>query len=124
MSKGELQQIHPVIPVRSVTASLHYYVEKLGFTIAFADHELAPNYAGVRRDHIEIHLQSHSTKEWQAMNASSLKFVVTHLEDLFNEYKRASVFHSNTASKETPWKTREFAFFDPDMNGLTFYQDV
>jgi catechol 2,3-dioxygenase-like lactoylglutathione lyase family enzyme len=124
MPKGELQQIHPVLPVRSVTASLHYYVEKLGFTIAFVDDSVTPDYAGVRRDHIEIHLQTHSAEEWGVMTASSLRFVVTQIEDLYSEFKKMSVFHSNTALKETAWGTKEFAFFDPDMNGLSFYKDI
>lgn len=124
MPKGELQQIHPVLPVRNVVSSLQFYVEKLGFTIAFADHDTTPNYAGVRRDQIEIHLQSHSSEEWEAMTASSLRFVVLHIEDLYSEYKRAEVFHANTALKETTWGTKEFAFFDQDRNGLTFYQDL
>lgn len=123
MPKGQLDQIHPVLSVKNLVASLAYYVEKLGFTIAFADDDKAPNYAGVRRNSVEIHLQYHTAEELTTMNGSSLRFMVTHLEDLFSEYKKAGVFHSNTALKETPWGTREFAFYDLDMNGLTFYQD-
>jgi hypothetical protein len=26
--------------------------------------------------------------------------------------------------EDKPWGTREFAFFDPDRNGLTFYRDL
>lgn len=122
--KGQLQQIHPVLPVRDVVTSLKYYVEKLGFTIAFADDPMEPNYAGIRRNDVEIHLQSHSVEEWKSMTASSIRFVVAHLEDLYTEYNQAGVFHNNTQLKETPWGTREFAFFDPDMNGLTFYHDL
>lgn len=124
MSKGQLHQIHPVLPVRNVVASQHYYVEKLGFAIAFSNDEIAPNYGGVRRDSIEIHLQSHTDEEWNRMTSASLRFVVTHIEKLFNEYKTAGVFHSNTVLKETSWGTREFAFYDIDMNGLTFYQEL
>ena len=28
------------------------------------------------------------------------------------------------AMRDTPWGTREFAFYDPDRNGLTFYRDL
>ena len=34
------------------------------------------------------------------------------------------VFHERTVLRETSWGTREFAFFDPDQNGLTFYCDL
>ncbi|MFT5287812.1 MAG: hypothetical protein ACI8TQ_004000 [Planctomycetota bacterium] len=42
---------------------------------------------------------------------------------LFGEYKAARVFHHATTLRSTGWGTREFAFFDPDNNGLTFYAD-
>ena len=58
------------------------------------------------------------------MNASSLRFVIQDIEALYDEYKTKDVFHEQTSLKETVWGTREFAFFDPDMNGLTFYVDV
>lgn len=124
MSKGQLQQIHPVLAVRNVAHSVLYYVEKLGFTIAFADKRKKPHYACVRRDGIEIHLQSHSLEAWERMTASSLRIVVRQIDDLFIEFQKMEVFHPNTQLKETPWGTKEFAFYDPDMNGLTFYTDL
>lgn len=124
MTKGYIKTIHPVLPVRDVVASLQYYVEKLGFQIAFADDQHNPMYAGVTRDGVEIHLQWHDASNWAQMNASSLRFMIQEIEALYNEYKTKDVFHKNTSLKETAWGTREFAFFDPDMNGLTFYVDV
>lgn len=124
MAKGYLHTVHPVLPVRDMVASLRYYVEKLGFTIAFADDQHKPMYAGITRDGIEIHLQWHDASNWKQMNASSLRFVTRDIEALYKEYESQDVFHTNTSLKETPWGTREFAFYDPDMNGLTFYIDV
>jgi hypothetical protein len=49
---------------------------------------------------------------------------VIDIDALYEEYKTQDVFHKNTSLKETSWGTREFAFYDPDMNGLTFYVDV
>jgi len=60
--KGFLEQIHPVLPVKDVVMALDFYVEKLGFVIAFADNETKPFYGGVKHDNIEIHLQWHGTK--------------------------------------------------------------
>ncbi len=42
---------------------------------------------------------------------------------LFQEYRDKEVFQEHTALQDTPWGTREFAFSDPDGNGLTFYRD-
>jgi len=124
MAKGYIQTVHPVLPVRDVVASLQYYVEKLGFEIAFADDQHKPMYAGITRDGIEIHLQWHDGANWKQMNVSSLRFVIQDIEALYEEYKTKNVFHKQTSLKETSWGTREFAFFDPDRNGLTFYVDV
>ncbi|MDB4292741.1 hypothetical protein N9954_04985 [Maribacter sp.] len=48
--------------------------------------------------------------------------VVQNVEALFEEYRKQDVFHDNTALKETAWRAREFAFYDPFKNGLTFYR--
>jgi catechol 2,3-dioxygenase-like lactoylglutathione lyase family enzyme len=120
VSKGYIQTVHPVLPVRDVVASLRYYVDKLGFEIAFADDQHNPMYAGITRDGIEIHLQWHDSANRSKMSASSLRFVIKDIDALYEEYKTQDVFHKNTSLKETSWGTREFAFYDPDMNGLTF----
>ena len=124
MKKGEFIQVHPVLPVRNVTSSLEFYAEKLGFAIAFVDNQECPGYAGVTRDGVEIHMQLHSEEEWEQMCASSLRFVVRDIQSLYDEYESQDVFHKNTSLKITPWNTKEFAFYDPDMNGLTFYIDL
>lgn len=125
MSKAHLHQIHPVLPVQNVLAALFFYVNKLGFEIAFADDPKAPTYAGVRRDDIEIHLQWHDAKEWEtAVDRPMLRIVTQNIESLFREYQTKEVFHESTALMETAWKTKEFAFYDLYKNGLTFYQEL
>ena len=84
MAKGHLHQIHPILPVKNVIDALNFYVQKLGFTIAFADHDKTPSYAGIRRDNIEIHLQWHDAKEWEAgFNTPMLRIVAQNIEALF-----------------------------------------
>ena len=125
MSKPHLHQIHPVLPVQNVLAALFFYVNKLGFEIGFADDPKNPTYAGVKRDHIEIHLQLHNAKEWEAsFNTSMLRIVTQNVDALFDEYKTKDVFHESTEVKNTTWQTREFAFYDLYKNGLTFYQNI
>jgi uncharacterized glyoxalase superfamily protein PhnB len=53
-----------------------------------------------------------------------LRFVVPAVLEVFDEYRDKGVFHERTALRDTPWGTREFAFYDPDQNGLTFYCDL
>lgn len=124
MIKAHLHQIHPILPVQNVLAALFFYVNKLGFEIAFADDAKNPTYAGVKRDHIEIHLQWHDAKEWESpSNTPMLRIVTQNVDALYDEYKTKDVFHESTKVKDTAWKTREFAFYDLYKNGLTFYQN-
>jgi len=125
VNKGYLHQIHPVLPVQNVVVALKFYVNKLGFKIAFADDSKEPYYAGVIRDGIEIHLQWHNAKEWEhAVDRPMLRIVTQNIEELYQEFMDQGVFHKNTTLSETAWGTREFAFFDPYKNGLTFYRDL
>lgn len=125
MKKGHLHQIHPVLPVKDVVEALKFYVNRLGFKIAFADDSKEPYYAGIIRDGIEIHLQWHHAKEWEhAVDRPMLRIVTENIDALFEEYRVQGVFHKNTSLKETAWGTREFAFYDPYKNGLTFYRDL
>ena len=122
--KGYLHQIHPVLPVRNVVDALDFYVNRLGFKIAFADDSKKPTYAGIIRDGIEIHLQWHDEKEWEVKSdRPMLRIVTQNIEALYEEYSKKDVFQSHTLLRETAWGTREFGFFDPDKNGLTCYRD-
>lgn len=123
--KGYLHQIHPVLPVKDVVEALDFYVNRLGFKIAFADDEKNPKYAGILRDAIEIHLQWHDAVEWEVeIDHPMLRIVTQNIEELYEEYSEKDVFHAHTLLRETAWGTKEFAFYDPFKNGLTFYRDV
>jgi catechol 2,3-dioxygenase-like lactoylglutathione lyase family enzyme len=124
MQRAQLQAVHPVLPSRNVPALIEFYVNRLGFSLKFQDTESEPRYAGLGRDNVELHLQWHDPTEWQAVERPMLRFLVPDVQTLFDEYKDKQVFHAQTALRETPWGTREFAFFDPDQNGLTFYCDL
>lgn len=124
-TKGYLHQIHPVLPVKDVVDALDFYVNRLGFRIGFADDSKKPTYAGILRDGIEIHLQWHDVAEWElTIERPMLRIVTQNIEELYNEYSEKDVFHAHTLLRETAWGTKEFAFFDPFKNGLTFYRDV
>lgn len=123
--KIHLHQIHPVLPVWDVVDALDFYVNRLGFRIAFADDAKKPTYAGIIRDDVEIHLQWHDPKEWEvAGDRPMLRIVVQNIEGLYNEYEEKDVFHTYTLLRETAWGTKEFALYDPFKNGLTFYRNV
>ena len=125
MAKGALKYIHPVLPVKDVKKALSFYIDKLGFEMAFADDQTEPKYAGICRDNIEIHLQWHDEKEWEPdIDRPMLRIVAENIEALYEEFSKKDVFHERTALRETPWGTKEFAFYDLDKNGLTFYVNL
>ena len=125
MNRPTLHQIHPVLPVQNVLAALFFYTQKLGFEIAFADDPKDPKYAGIKRDHVEIHLQCRDDKDWDFnVGRPMLRIVTQYVDSLYEELKDKEVFHPETAVVNTDWQTREFAFYDLYKNGLTFYQNI
>lgn len=113
--------IHPILGARDLEKALAFYVNRLGFQVAFRDGSVPTNYAGLRRDNVEVHMQFQFEHE---MSTTRLRFCVDDPDALFEEYRTKDVFHEGTNLANTPWGTREFAFYDLDGNGLTFYRDL
>jgi catechol 2,3-dioxygenase-like lactoylglutathione lyase family enzyme len=112
------QQVHPILGTRDFAKGVAFYTERLGFKLLFSHDN---NYAGFRRDHVELHMQFQYEHE---MQTTRLRFVVDDPDALFAEFEPLGLFHERTRLANTPWGTREFAFYDPDGNGLTFYRDL
>lgn len=115
------QAVHPIIGTRDIEQALAFYSDHLGFKIAFRDGSTPTNYAGLRRDTVELHMQFQYEHE---MSTLRLRLLVSDPDALFDEYRTKDVFHDHTKLADTPWGTREFAFYDLDGNGLTFYRDL
>lgn len=118
-----LRAVHPVLPTRDVSRALEFYA-LLGFQIAFQDNAAAPRYAGIRRDGVELHLQWHDTRDFDKVERLALRFLADDVDALFEELASQDVFHERTRLQDTPWGTREFAFYDIDGNGLFFYRNL
>jgi catechol 2,3-dioxygenase-like lactoylglutathione lyase family enzyme len=128
VNRAKFVQVAPVLPARDITALKDFYVDKLGFSLAFIDpstEQTDPRYVGVRRDGVELHLQWHDASDWDnGMDRPLLRLIVDDPDALFAEYAPQGVFHDRTALRNTQWGTREFAFYDPDGNGLIFFRDL
>ena len=125
VQRAELHDVIPVLPARNVSDAVDYYLARLGFELAFQVPDDDPNYAMVRRGGVRLHLQSHTDDEFQqGAGQLMLRLVVDDPDALFAEYQDKSVFHAGTALRNTPWNTREFAFWDLNHNGLTFMRDL
>ncbi len=120
----QFQAVHPVLPARNVDTAVAYYVEKLGFRLRFQDLKENPKYAGIERDDVQLHLQWHDAATFDTVDKVALRFVISDVDGLFEEYRDKGVFHDRTALQNTPWGTREFAFYDLNGNGLFFYRNL
>lgn len=110
--------VHPILGTRNLERALAFYIDQLGFELAFRDPSGPDNYAGVRREQVELHMQWQDEHE---MSPIRLRFLVEDPDRLHAEYGALRI---QTALRSTPWGTREFALYDPDGNALTFYRDL
>ena len=119
--KARLQAVHPVLMVRDVATSIRFYT-RLGFQFAFADSDVDPKYAGVRRDDVELHFQWHAAEDFSSGDRPTYRFVVPEVDELSAELSSGDFELDRTSVADTPWGTREFHLRDPDRNGLQFYR--
>jgi catechol 2,3-dioxygenase-like lactoylglutathione lyase family enzyme len=113
---------HPILGTRDILRAMDFYTRQLGFTLAFRDSPNdPPNYVGYRRDAVELHMQFQFEHE---MGTIRLRWLVEDPDALFNEYRQLGVECTPTGVRDTPWGTREFALYDVDRNGLTFYRHL
>jgi catechol 2,3-dioxygenase-like lactoylglutathione lyase family enzyme len=115
------QAVHPILGTRDLERALDFYQTQLGFTLAFRDPSGPSNYAGVRRDGVELHMQWQDEHEMSTMR---LRFLIGDPDRLFAELLARGAVDTSRRPKNRPWGTREFALYDPDRNGLTFYRDL
>ena len=104
MHTAELLQIQPILGARALAQAVRFYVDRLGFTLAFGDPSIPVNYVGLRRDGVELHMQFQYEHE---MKPTRLRFVVDDPDALYEEYKAKDVLDDGTQLKDTSWGTRE-----------------
>lgn len=123
---SRLEGIVPILDVRDVNAALVYYVQRLGFEVAFRYEDDPDNYAGVKRDAVYLDMQWQHADDFDRGTAGNLRLriLVDDPDALFAELTARGALDATVTVHETMWGTREFGFRDPDGNGLTFYRNV
>jgi catechol 2,3-dioxygenase-like lactoylglutathione lyase family enzyme len=121
MGRATFAQVQPILGTRDIERAIRFYVDRLGFVLAFRDGSVPTNYVGLRRDGVELHMQFQHEHE---MGTIRLRLVVDDPDALYEEYKNKDVFYEGTRLADTPWGTREFALYDVDRNALTFYRHL
>src|SRR5258708_6040575 len=51
------KETHPILGTRDIQRAIQFYIQQLGFKLAFGDKADPPNYVGFRRDAVELHMQ-------------------------------------------------------------------
>jgi len=116
----------PQLLVQDVTAACTYYVERLGFSVAFTWGD-PPFYAQVVRDAARLNLRGAAPLPGEAERRAAeqlLSAVVTlasadDLKRLFLEFQASDVAFALTLTTQ-PWGARNFIVRDPDGNLVLF----
>ena len=118
MGNVEFAGLQPILGTRDVERAISFYTEQLGFELMFRDGSTPTNYLGLRRGLVNLHMQFQYENEIQT---TRLRFEVSDPDALLMEFEAKGVA-IQTAVRNAPWGTREFALFDPDRNALMFYR--
>lgn len=117
--------VSPVCPTTDLPRTMAFW-ERLGFDRDFADHpELSQaTYAGVRRETLELHLQTFTPDQIQTTQTMAMRIRLesrSALEGLYAEWQPLDFISAPLAEK--PWGNYEFGFYDPDRTPFFFYVD-
>jgi len=114
-------QIEPVLPSQDIKRDVEWHQKFTGFEPVFGD----PMYAGLRRDHLCIHLQWHAdTENDPLMGGSVIKLFVKDIHPVFEEFVKRGTVTKEKLRLNTSWGTHEFGFYDLNNNAIFIVQDV
>lgn len=116
----------PILDVREIDRAIAYYVERLGFEVAFRSEDDPKNYAGVSRGSVHLDMQWQHEDHFKNGTAGNLRvrIVVDDPDSLFEEYRLKGIVGEVNRVRNTSWGTGEFGFRDLDGNGLVFYRAI
>ena len=121
--KASLSAAYPQLFVSDVTASCAYFVQKLGFTVAFTHGEPA-FYAQVRRDRARLNLRhvdgavfAGGIREREKLLAAQIP--VDDAAALHAEFRAAGAVLHQPLTRQ-PWDAEDFVVRDPDGNLICF----
>lgn len=121
---SSIMAAEPQLFVADIEAACRFYVQKLGFAVAFAYGE-PPFYAQVVRDGARLNLRKvegpvfHETFRTKEHAPLAATLTLDDAKPLFLEFQNAGVAFRQTLKTE-PWGTRTFIVEDPDGNLICF----
>jgi catechol 2,3-dioxygenase-like lactoylglutathione lyase family enzyme len=115
-----LLEINPKLPMRDLSLTKDYYLNKLGFE-ELGDYG---NYLIVRKDNIEIHFFKFDELDPKE-NYGMVYIRTNNVDKLYDKFLESNVeIHPNGGLETKSWGQREFSLIDPDNNLLTFGQSA
>lgn len=113
--------IIPVLPSANIKRDLEWYYQYTGFEFLFGD----DGYAGLQREHLELHLQLHrGTEDDPVLGGSVIKIFVDDIAPYFDEFCKRGTVSEDSLRENTPWGTHEFGFYDLNKNAIFIVQDA
>ena len=117
----EVLTIVPVLPSANIARDIVWYQEKTGFKEYFSD----KLYAVLYRENLAIHLQWHADTEDDPLPGGSvISIYVKNINPLFDELLLRGTVTKDAFKLNTPWKTKEFGFFDLNNNAIFIMEDI
>ena len=121
-----LNSIEAQLFVANITSSCDFYINKLGFAVAFLYGD-PPYYGQVVRDKARINLRlvcepvfaGDIRKREHLLSASITVATASEIKQLFLSYQAAGVAFDQELKKE-PWGAGTFVVSDPDENLILF----
>ena len=117
--------VNPVLAVIDMAESVRFW-QRLGFSVPFSDQEdpALSDYAGVRRENIEFHLQTFTPEQRGSNKAVSVRVQMDDLGSLKTIYEEWLPLEIISARlDEKPWGTVEFGFYAPCGTAFFCYVD-
>ncbi len=117
-----LTAINPKLPMRNISVTTDFYLNKLGFKkFGNADYD---QYLMVEKDDIQIHFFEFKELDPKA-NYGQVYIRTDDIDKLYQSFLDNQIdIHPNGALQTKPWGQREFSILDPDSNLLTFGQSI
>jgi hypothetical protein len=115
-----LTEINPKLPMRDVSLTKDYYLNRLGF-VELGDYG---DYLIFGKDNIEIHFFQFNGLDPKE-NYGGVYIRTDQIDKLYEQLLKSDVaIHPNGKLETKSWGQREFSLLDPDNNLLTFGQNI
>ncbi|SMG15278.1 bleomycin resistance protein [Sphingobacterium psychroaquaticum] len=114
-----LTNVIPKLPMRNITATKEFYINKLGFS-EISDYG---DYLLIGKDNIELHFFTFKELDPKA-NYGQVYIRTSDIDTLYETllFNKVSI-HPNGQLAIKPWGQKEFSLLDPDSNLVTFGQE-